>query len=76
METNGSSRATEASNSVIKSTAIGLPAATVLGYLQAIVAAKYKIPVEVVGAAFGLIIAGIMSGVQYFARGGRKGESS
>lgn len=67
-------RSIEPSNSVVRSITLGTPAGTVLGYLAAVIAEKYKIPFDVVGAGLGLISTAFMGVVQYFSRGGRKGE--
>lgn len=69
------SRSLIPSNSVVKALTYGGPASIVLGYLTATVSAKYAVPAEVVGAAISLITTGVMTGMQYFAKGGRKSEA-
>jgi len=70
------SRSNAASHSVVNAVRIGTPASVVLGYLQGIITTKYGIPAEVTGAALALLVAGGMATIQYFSRGGRKGEPS
>lgn len=74
-EPNLNPRPSEASNSVVRAISIGTPTATVLGYLSAILAEKYRVPPEVMNAGTGLLISAGMGLIQYFSRGGRKGES-
>lgn len=63
------------SNAVTKAAAVGTPWSILTAFATFKLAAKYALPVEVASAAVGMIITGIQSAAQYFARGGRKGEA-
>jgi hypothetical protein len=59
-----------------KEIAVGTPAAMIASYAALLLASKFAIPLEVAGAGVGLLVQGVTTLISYFARGGRRGEST
>lgn len=63
------------SNAVVKGAAVGTPWSIITSYAAVRLATNYNVPLDVTAAGIALVIGGIQSVAQYFARGGREGEA-
>lgn len=68
-------RPAKPSNSVVTGAAVGTPWSIITSYATVRLATKYSLPLDVTAAAIALVVAGVQSIAQYFARGGRSGEA-